>query len=907
MIAHGPERLMVGRVGLDEKTQILTGRTAWQTWPLPALGVGEIVFSDGPVGVRGTGEDPESTSQCLPSPTALAACWDDELAARVGVWFADQAKVHGVDVVLAPVVNLQRTPIGGRHFECLSEDPLLSGNLAAALIKACQAHGVGMCVKHFVGNEVETDRTWYLSKIDEATLREVYLAPFEQAVRAGVWAVMASYNRTEAGGLAESMVAHHYLLVDILKREWGFPGPVISDWTAVRDTIPPALGGLDLVMPGPVSPWSDGRLTQVVRDGDVPEVVINDKVARLAWLAQMVGKVDRPRQGDPLMAVGQPTSLDHVGATSRRHAADRPVDPGLPRELAARAAVVLTNQDDALPVANPAAVTSVALIGPNATQTRLLGGGSASVTIDHPVSLEEGLRLGFPQATVTVAEAVSTRLNPPELDLARTRRLVDPDSTGDEGQPAADGVGVDRFASSCAQTSPDDQRPSQGVWVEFLDENEQVLNGQWFDQWNGAFGDELPAQCASVHLVADVWLNEPGEHWLGVGTVGRHQVMIDQRVVSQSSHEVGGEVMINSSFNVPPAVGGAVTVQTPRVVRVEAEVQCIPTQWGPRARAGLYHRVPGPSEDQTIAEAVEIACAADLAIIVVGTNEETESEGWDRVDLALPGRQDDLVNAVLDRRRDAIIVVNAGAPVVMPWLDRARTVVWFWFPGQDAGLALADILTGVTEPQGRLPWTLPDAQEHAPVPTGLPDADSVVHYDEGVHVGYRGWARAGRKPARPFGFGLGWSSWTFDSVDVADHTESGVRIIVRATNTGARRASTVAQAYVSAPIRDEAGDPGATDPDRPVIWLGGYARLDAEPGQTVSATIQLPRRVFEVWRLGGDHRLAGWVLPAGTYTIGVGPDAGRMALTLPITWGPVEKFTPVDRFGAPNATPQVSG
>jgi len=807
---------LVSQLSLGEKELVLTGKTTWCTWGLPSIGLREVVLSDGPVGVRGTGENPDEGSECLPSPTALAACWDVALATRVGAWFAAQARAHNVDVVLAPVVNIQRSPVAGRHFEFLSEDPLLTGDIAVGLIEGMQRNGVAACVKHFVGNEVETDRTRYVSRIDERTMREVYLAPFLRAVEAGVWSVMAAYNRVDSGHEDSAMVAHRHLLVDVLKNEWGFAGPVISDWTAVTEMLAPALGGLDLVMPGPHSPWSNDALAQAVRRGDLPESLLDDKVSRLLWLAAHVGAI----------------ATAPVPEASREDAGDT----DLPSQLAAQSCVVLTNQCDTLPLPDPDAVRSIALIGPNAVDTQLLGGGSASVVIKQPVSLAEGLAAAFPQASISLRQGVPSRLTPPPLELART---------------------------------------SAGVDVEFLDDGGRVINSQISQAWSGVFSDDIPPDAVTIHLATTVRLDEPGEHWLGIGTVGRHRIEVDGETVSESSHEVGGEIIINSSFNVPPAVGSSVTVTETRLIRLEAWVQVIDTQWGPRARAALYHRLPGPDDDQQILEACQAASACDLAIVVVGTNEETESEGWDRTDLNLPGRQNDLVDAVLACRPDAIVVVNAGAPVLLPWLDKAQTVLWAWLPGQAAGAALADILTGGQEPAGRLPWTLPASQADCPVPDGLPDGDGVIEYFEGLDVGYRGWAKSGRKPARPFGFGLGWTSWQLLHCGIVQQTNQAVQVSVKLRNTGSRSGDDLVQAYLRQP---------SDGPSRPAIWLAGYTRAQAGPGETVEAAITIPRRAFEVWDPADGDKPGRWMLPNGSYTIAIGHNSLDLPLGIEVLW-----------------------
>ena len=286
---------LMQRLTLEQKTDLLTGQTAWRLHARPEIGLRPIVLSDGPAGVRGTGERPGETSLSLACPSALAATWDPDLAYQVGRLFAAEARRHDADVVLAPVVNLQRTPVGGRHFECLSEDPWLTGEIACAIIRGCQTAGVGTCVKHFIANESETARTEYIATVDERTLREVYLAPFERACHeAGAWSIMASYNLLDDGVETAPAVAHRRLLRALLKDEWGYDGVVVSDWTAARTTLAPALGGLDLVMPGPVGPWSAGQLRAAVEAGEVPEDLIDDKVLRLLRLARRVGALPAP-------------------------------------------------------------------------------------------------------------------------------------------------------------------------------------------------------------------------------------------------------------------------------------------------------------------------------------------------------------------------------------------------------------------------------------------------------------------------------------------------------------------------------------------------------------------------------------------------------------------------------------
>src|SRR5207249_2324671 len=243
---------LLGKLDLETKVQLLSGADMWSLPALPEIGLRRLVMSDGPVGVRGEVWEGEPSTN-VPSPTALAATWDPDLAHRVGRLLAAEARRKGVDVVLAPTVNLHRSPLGGRHFECFSEDPLLTGRIGTAYVRGLQRHGVGATPKHYVANDSETDRYTLSVRVDERTLREVYLAPFEElVVGAGAWLVMAAYN-----GVNGATMTENGLLADPLKGEWGFDGVVVSDWAATRSTEGAGRAALDLAMPGPSSPWEE--------------------------------------------------------------------------------------------------------------------------------------------------------------------------------------------------------------------------------------------------------------------------------------------------------------------------------------------------------------------------------------------------------------------------------------------------------------------------------------------------------------------------------------------------------------------------------------------------------------------------------------------------------------------------
>ncbi|NYH53052.1 beta-glucosidase [Nocardiopsis arvandica] len=802
----------VTRLPIEDKVRLLTGRTGWVLHESPEAGLLPITVSDGPAGVRGTEATEQEHSASTPSPTAVAAAWDTGLMERVGRFFAAEARRKDVDVVLAPVLNLHRSPVGGRHFECFSEDPLLTGELGAAFVRAVQGKGVGACVKHFVGNETEYERTSYRARIDERTLREVYLPPFEAALAAGAWTVMAAYNGVDDGVESNSMTDHHRLLTGLLKGELGFDGVVVSDWTAARSTAPSANAGLDLVMPGPRGPWAEGdALLRAVRSGEVPESVVDDKVVRILRLAARVGKLDHD------------TSPAVEGEDERV----------LLREIGSRGHVLLRNEGGLLPVAVDG-VRRIALIGPNAVDAYTQGGGSAHVNSKYLVSPAEGLREALPEGVeLTVVRGGDPRrfLPAASLDVVTSLGATLLDASGEP-------VGAPELDRTAFHLGVDDPRAVRAV------------------------------------VTADLRLTRRGLHQVEVGVVGRHTVRVDGGVLAEGGRTASDAEILESRHSHPDGPRTGVEVDAPRTVRVEIDLEVADFGgFGRGVVAQIRHLPPGPSEEEEIAEAVRAAEEADVAIVVVGTNDEVESEGYDRPTLALPGRQDELVRRVAAANPRTAVVVNAGAPVLLPWLDEVPAVLWSWFGGHEYGHALADTLTGRSEPTGRLPWTLPRDHADAAVMDTRPH-DGVMAYDEGVFVGYRAYDRDGREPHRPFGFGLGYTDWeiTGASLDGALPERDGglldgpVRVTATLANTGARPGRHVVQVYVEPPA-DGAGT------TRPVRSLAAFASVRAEPGEEATVRLDVPPRAFAVW----DTATHAWRTPKGAYRLAVGSSSRSVA------------------------------
>ena len=834
------ERSRVAALPVEAKVRLLTGADSWRTYGDDILGLRPIVMSDGPAGVRGVTKDDRNPSASLPCPSALGATWDSELVRELAAALGAEARGKGIDVVLAPTINVMRTPLGGRGFECFSEDPVLSARIAAGYVSGLQSAGVGAAVKHYVGNDSETERWTYDARIAEAVLRELYLVPFEACVReAGALMVMAAYNSVNGALMTE----HQGLLREVLKGEWGFTGVVVSDWSAARSTVPTAQAGLDLAMPGPRGPWG-AALVEAVRSGAVAEELIDDKVLRLLRLARQVGALDSPGldgrdwdgtglDGTGLAGPGPDGTIIPSGPD---RAGPAPLQPALLRRAAAASLVLLRNEDQALPL-DPAALASVAVLGPNAVHPVIQGGGSAAVIPGGLSTPADALREALAgQAEVTVAAGCQTWEMVPE-PAARTLR--DPFS----GDP--------------------------GVRVEYRDGGGSLLGSEHrhstvFAWWGD---DGLPpgigwGESGTVTVLTTFRAETTGPHTIGAAGVGRLVLAVDDAMIAEEETPVPADPV--ETMTRPGQIMGTVWLTAGQEAAVRLDFRPSADAEGPLAvRLGI---VASPDEDAALDEAVRAAAAADVAVVVAGSAETTESEGFDRESLRLPGRQDELIERVSAANPRTVVVVNAGMPVLMPWADRVAAVLYAWLPGQAMGDAVADVLLGRAEPGGRLPVTMPAREADCPVLRAVP-RDGRLGYDEGLLIGYRGYDAAGTTPLFPFGHGLGYTSWSYESLAAGSPALAAgddLTIGVTVRNTGARPGREVVQAYVAGPAAD----------GRPVRVLGAFGPAAAAPGETAQVTLTVPARVFARY----DEQAARWVWPCGEFTIAVGRSSRDLRL-----------------------------
>lgn len=775
---------LLAQLSLEEKVALCAGKSTWITTPVPRLGIPAMKLSDGPNAARGDAVS-GATAACFPVGVALAATWDVDLVEQVGGALGDEARSKNAQVLLGPTMNLHRHPLGGRNFECYSEDPYLSGAIACGFIRGVQSRGVAACAKHFVCNDSEFERHTISSEVDERTLRELYLRPFEMSVReAGVWSVMSAYNRVN-GVYASS---HEPLLRGVLKGEWGFDGFVVSDWGAALETEDNALGGLDLEMPGP--PRTRGAaLVAAVRRGVVDEALIDDSVRRILRIMARTGRFESP---DP-----QP-----------EQSLDLPEHRTLARRAAA-AAMVLIRNDGVLPF-DPAEVRRLAVIGPNAARGQIQGGGSSAVVPHYRVDPLAALEAAFDE--VVHAEGCAIHKYLPLPDPAQVH--CEPGG--------APGLRLELYGDDDC-TGPVVAQRTLAVGGTPWGFTPLMLPG-------GVDGVADRTRFSAV-MSGVLSVPESGRYGLGLLSAGLSRLYLDDELVIDNwTSQTRGDAFFGNGSTERRAEAA---LEAGRVHRLRIEFRSQPGLMLQGLRFGLLP----PQPDDPIGEAERAAADADGVILVVGSNPDWETEGNDRTALALPGEQDALVRRVLATNPNTVVVVNAGAAVAMPWLEASRCVLQAWLPGQEFGNALADVVRGVENPSGRMPTTFPARLEDTPAHRFYPGQDGRVEYGEGLLVGYRWYDTRDIEPLVPFGHGLSYTTFEYGEPE-ARVDQDGVVLTVPVSNTGERSGHEVVQVY----RRGTDGGAG-----RPFQELCAFARVAVPAGGTRTVSLRVPPANLRVW------------------------------------------------------------
>ena len=812
---------LLAQLTLDEKIGLLGGVDAFDMPGLPRLGIPRLGTSDSPFGVRAIGPSTQYAAGI-----ALAASWNPALAQRVGGEIGRDARARGRNYSLGPGVNLYRTPLNGRNFEYYGEDPFLGSRIVVGFINGLQAQGVSATVKHFMGNNSEFARNTTDSRIDERTLREMYLPIFEAAVKeAHVGAVMPSYNLTNG----EYMTANHRLLVDVLKQEWGFPGVAMSDWGAVHSALGAANGGTDIEMPGPEH-FNRDSLLPLIQTGQITQATIDDKVRRLLRNIVRFGWMDRPQLD---------LSIPRYSQTGRQAA--------LQGEL--EAMVLLKNQDNLLPL-DRQRVKTVAVIGPDAYPAVPLGGGSATIPTYYTVSFLQGVGdyLG------TSGAVYHARGIPSLNNVAAGTRFS---TAATQGQP---GLTAELFDREDLSGTPTSTRVDRAVRV-----------GTPFDLSFLASGEPIDFSLFGAPP------KPTGIRWTGYYTpasAGTFDIVVQGGGFSESGHRLYvDDSLVADRWSRAQALVEAHSVSLDaRPHKIVLEYHTRAGFGGPFIRMGIVRQ--GSWVDSS---AVALAAKADAVVLAVGFDPQVESEGWDRT-FGLPPGQNELIARIAAANPHTIVVVTSGGGVDMaPWVDRVPVVLQAWYPGQEGGTALAQILFGEVNPSGHLPVTFERRLEDNPAYANWFEQPGTnrIEYREGVFVGYRGYEKNGIKPLFPFGHGLSYTTFGYANLSVAPvaGTPPGAprwEVSFDVTNTGTRPGAAVAQVYL--------GNSKASVP-RPPKELKGFSKVALQPGETQRVTVPLDVRSLAYYDVKGMQ----WRAEAATYDVLVGNSSADIALTGKLT------------------------
>ncbi len=737
-------------------------------------------------------------STSFPCGAAIGATWDTSLVTRFADALAAETKAHGRNYLLGPCVNIHRLPIGGRNFESYGEDPWLTSRLAVSYVKALQADHVIPSIKHFALNNQEWRRTEVNVLADERTMREIYLPSFEAAVKeANVWTVMSSYNKLNGWWCSENQ----HLLTDILKNEWGFKGLVVSDWGSTHSTENAANNGLDIEMPsGDV--FAIEKLQKAINEGKISEKTIDDKVRRILRVKFQAGLFDRKETADTSVLTGE----EHKK---------------LALELAEESVVLLKNKDNLLPL-NSEKYRKIAVIGPNAAEARTGGGGSSRISPYYAVSPLEGIKkLAGKNTEIIYAQGDVLSSNP--LPAVGSKFLQ-------PGPGMGNGLKADYYKNKELQGKPEVTR---------IDSS---LNFVW--------DDKAPALSL-------------GRENFSVRWSGQITPPVSRKYAFYTASDDGVRLYIDGKKLVDDWKDHGVTVDTGYITLEAGKPYTIQVEYyqgGGGAVFILGWDLPAPKgPNRMIEEAVKAAKSSDVAIVFAGSSDAVESEGFDRSSgLELPGEQNELIRAVVGANPKTIVVLNTGTAVITKsWLDKVPALLEAFFPGQEGGNAIAEILFGKHNPSAKLPFSFIAGPEQAPAFRGYKNKNLEAPYSEGIFVGYRFLEKNKLSPTFPFGFGLSYTTFEYSGIKVGAPVNGEYTVTLKVKNTGNLAGSEVVQLYVS--------DKHSKIP-RPEKELKGFAKVKLAPAEEKEVSFRLNSRSFSYYDVHGKS----WKLEPGKFELLLG-------------------------------------
>ncbi|KAM5349957.1 hypothetical protein ACJ41O_006462 [Fusarium nematophilum] len=828
-MSHDDLDTVLSALTLEEKISFLSGVDWWRT---PVINrekvfVPHIKFTDGPNGARGESYVSGIKAACFPCGTSLGATFDAAVLEKIGAAVAAEAETKSANVLLGPTLNVIRSPLGGRNYETYSEDPYVLGSLAAAYVRGCQSTGrVAATPKHFVANDAENQRTTLSVEVDEQVLREIYIKPFQLVFKlSDPWCIMSSYNRIRGTYVADDPE----LINGLLRNEWGFEGPVISDWMGTYSTGPGINAGVDIEMPGPPKWRTTKAVLEQVQQGALTEETINKSVMRILKLARRLGRFQNPEE------------------PPERAVEDKDRDE-LIKQAAADGIVLLKNAGHILPISEG---PSVALIGHHASSVVLGGGGSARVDALHAITPVEGFkRLGY---NTKVAAGVPVFGAVPHAEP----RIVFPTGKLDRSELP---VRLEWFNGSVIGQNL--------VHEEFRPQAEYMIKEKWPE-----YLDKV-SYCTRISF--DLLAPSTGNALFSVVSTGRARCYINDRLVFERPQET--KLRPESFYFFKKQLERRFTQLLEKGQRYSIKLESWACDPDILNAAPLFGKMFQGSSvrfheeidiQASLNDAQEVASGAEYAIVCVGTTNEIESEGFDRDTMDLATEQYDLIKAVAASNTKTVVVNFSGAPIGLTQIvDDVPAIVQAWFPGQETGHSVAAVLTGLVNPSGRLPLSWPKRLEDNPSFGNFPAGpDGLLRYAEGLDVGYRWFDReTNPEPLYPFGFGLSYTDFTIINTEVEGSRtvlsqEGEVLVKAKVSNVGSRRGKTVVQFYVSAPR-----DSSVLGLPRPVKELQAFSKIELGPGEVREVEAGLDKYSVSVY----DSAKRQWNAGKGEYTVHVG-------------------------------------
>ncbi|PBP21981.1 glycosyl hydrolase family 3 N terminal domain-containing protein [Diplocarpon rosae] len=800
---------ILSKLNLVEKVSLLAGADWWHTVPIPKHGVPAIRVSDGPNGVRGTQFFNSIKAACFPCGTALGATWDVELLHEAGVLMGEESKAKGAHVILGPTINIQRSPLGGRGFESLSEDPVLSGLGAAALVNGIQDTGVVATIKHFVCNDLEHERNGTNAIITERALREIYALAFQLVVKVSrPGSFMSAYNRVNGVHVSENPK----MLKDILRGEWGWEGCVMSDWWGTYSTSDSINAGLDLEMPG-ATRWRGDLLIQDLSANKVAQHVLDERVRNVLTLVSRCAAAKVP---------------ENAPEKTR----DTPETAAFLRKIGADSLVLMKNEGNLLPLKKE---KKTLVVGPNAKIAYYHGGGSASLAAYYAVTPFDGISAQLTSPPIYTVGCYAHKELPLLGNLLKT----------DKGE-----AGVRFRAYNEPPTMKDREYVDEITLIrtEFLlmdYKPPEIKQPLWYADVEGSFTAE-----------------RDGDFEIGLSVYGAAKLFVDGKLlIDNETVQKKGSLFFNCGT---VEEKGILRVKKGQTYHVKVEFTSAPASKLDQGSNVLFGggavRIGGAfviDADEEVKHAAALAKEADQVIIVAGLNADWEAEGSDRENMDLPGHMNALIAAVAAANPSTVVVMQSGTPVAMPWISSVNALIHAWYGGNETGNAIADIVFGNVNPSGKLPLTFPVRLEDNPAYLSYRTERGRTLYGEDIYVGYRWYEQLSLAPLFPFGHGLSYTTFSLSSLSISQ-TSTHITAAVTIANTGAVPGAEVLQLYVSQK------NPSIR---RPIKELKAFKKVKLQPGESKNIQMEVETKyAASFW----DEIRAKWIVEKDEFVVTVG-------------------------------------